>query len=242
MPSSKKPADRTRRGSHLTSFGLFVALAIMLTVGPAPAATDVFSLDRLRLGSLSGPENTIYTAGDVIVPEGGADIGTYYRFVVTDASGAVRNGSSPCTPAGQFGTADNSYTVSASDEPSTATPWKYTLNQYPTSSCTGAAAKTTSKTFYVARATAFADSSLATRRTAFAPGASVYVTVAGLKPSTTNWTLTWITPTGAPACANTAGSDRPETNASGRLPKTSGGYLQYRPSLTVGSFPSRVSL
>jgi hypothetical protein len=214
--------------------GLLIAVATVVTVHPVPAATGVFSLDRLRIGSVNGPENTVFTAGNAIVPDGGVDAGAYYRFVVTDPSGATRNGPFPCTPAAQFETANNGYTVSTQDATSTATPWRYTLNEYSASTCTGTATKTASKTFYVARARAFGESSLATGRTAFAAGATAYVTITGLKPSTTNWSVTWIMPSGVTACANSSGNDRPASNATGALPKGSGSYVQYRPTLASG--------
>src|SRR5215212_6510540 len=153
-------SDNRSHRPRMRLLGLLAVVAIALTEGPAPAAIGVFSFDRLRLGSLSGPEDTVYTSSNAIVPDANADAGSYYRFVVTDPTGAVRNGSFPCTAAAQFGATDNTYTVSATDPTSTATPWKYTLNQYTTSNCTGAPAKSASKTFYVAAAIAFADSSL----------------------------------------------------------------------------------
>src|SRR3954471_7312732 len=50
-----------------------------------------FGLDKLYLGSLSGPQDYIYTAGNKIVPHGNVDAGKYYDIVVTDASGTRRN-------------------------------------------------------------------------------------------------------------------------------------------------------
>jgi hypothetical protein len=62
---------------------------------PSSAATGTFSLDRLRLGGAAGPEDYLYTGGNVIYPDGGVDPGTYYKFVVKDSAGTVRNPSFP---------------------------------------------------------------------------------------------------------------------------------------------------
>ena len=97
---------------------------------PSTAAPGTFSLDRLRLTSSSGPGDYIYKSGDAIFPDGGVDGGTYYKFVVKDAAGTVRNPSFPCTPAAAFATTDNRYTVRATDPVSNGTSWKFTLNQY----------------------------------------------------------------------------------------------------------------
>ena len=64
---------------------LLVALVAIVVTSQAPATPGVFSLDRLRLGSVAGPENYLYTAGNSIYPDGGIDAGAfYYRVVVTD--------------------------------------------------------------------------------------------------------------------------------------------------------------
>jgi hypothetical protein len=93
---------------------------------PSNAAAGTFSLDRLRLGGLSGPENYEFTAGDAVFPDGGVQSGTFYKVVVTDAAGTVRNPTFPCTPASAFTTTDNTYTVRAADPVSTGTSWRFT--------------------------------------------------------------------------------------------------------------------
>ncbi len=220
------------------AYGLFallvIALIAALQASAAPAASGVFSLDRLRLGGSSGAEDYVFTAGNVIFPDGGADTGSYYKFVVTDGAATVRNPSFPCTPASSFSSADNTYAVQASDPTSTGTGWKYTLKQYATSTCSGGATKTASKTFYVARATVYADGALTTPKTGFGAGATAYVTVTGVTPSLTGWSTTWLLPSGATACANTAGTDRPDSSSSSNLPpKWTNSYLQYRPNTTA---------
>jgi hypothetical protein len=230
----RRPTRFHRRRRALPYGLVILALAIVgaLTYVDHPSAADgAFSLDRLRLGGASGPENYVFTTANVIYPDGGVDPGTYYRFVVTDRANVVRNPSFPCTPAASFTSSDNTYTVAASDSVSIATPWKVTLNQYTNSTCAGTAAKTINKTFRVARANLFADAGLTTPRSTFAPGSTVYMTVAGLVPSVSDWSVTWLSPSSATACANTAGNDRPDANSDGVLPpKTTPPYIQYRPT------------
>jgi hypothetical protein len=226
------------RGRRPRGYGIFALLVIALTAAlrasTAPAASGVFSLDRLRLGGSSGAEDYVFTAGNVIFPDGGADTGSYYKFVVTDSGGTVRNPGFPCTPASSFSSTDNTYLVQASDPASTGTGWMYTLKQYATSDCTGGATKSASKTFYVAQATVYADPALTTPKTAFAAGTTAYVTVTGVTPSLTGWSTTWLLPSGATACANTAGTDRADSSSSSNLPpKWTNSDLQYRPNTTA---------
>ena len=141
---------------------------------------------------------------------------------------------SPAPPASRFSSTDNTYLVQASDPASTGTGWKYTLKQYATSDCTGGATKSASKTFYVAQATVYADPALTTPKTAFAAGTTAYVTVTGVTPSLTGWSTTWLLPSGATACANTAGTDRADSSSSSNLPpKWTNSDLQYRPNTTA---------
>jgi hypothetical protein len=206
-----------------------VVLAGAALLAPAAgAAAGVFSLDRLRLGSTAGPEDSLFTAGQLVVADGGVDAGTYYKVVVTDAAGTVRNPAFACTNAASWTFAQNGYAIATADPPSSAAPWKLTLNQYTGSTCAGTPAKTASKPFSVAKPAAYADAALATGRTVFAAGATAYLRIAGLTPGA-SWNVTWIAPSSATACANTSGSDRPDTDGSGVLPKT-GSYIQYRPS------------
>jgi hypothetical protein len=68
------------RGRRPRGYGIFALLVIALTAAlrasTAPAASGVFSLDRLRLGGSSGAEDYVFTAGNVIFPDGGADTGS----------------------------------------------------------------------------------------------------------------------------------------------------------------------
>jgi len=225
----------TAARSRFLATAFAAGLILIVAAAPTPAAPGVFSLDRLRVGSGSGSENYVFTAADVIVPEGGTDPGTFYKFIVTDAAGVVRNGAFPCTPAASFATTDNSYTVKPTDPVSTKVQWKYTLNQWPTSACSGAAAKTVAKTLNVARASTFADSALATPQATFRAGATAYVTIDGVLGNTDNWSTTWLLPSSATACSNTAGTDRADANAAGDLPKGSGADLQFPPTTATGA-------
>ena len=231
---------RIRRGEHKTSDealrlkvapvgirpGLFFALVVLVALvaivvtSPAPATPGVFSLDRLRLGSVTGPENYLYTAGNSIYPEGGIDAGAfYYKVVVTDTAGTVRNPAFPCTPSANFTTANNSYNVSPSDPVSNSVYWKFTLQQFANSSCTGTPAKSAFLQFDVAKLTSWADPALTTQKSVFAPGSSVYVTVAGMKPTQSNVSNTWLLPSSAAACGNTVGGDRANVDGFGRAPE-----------------------
>jgi hypothetical protein len=190
----------------------------------------VFSLDALRLAGPGGPANYIYTNGNAIYPDGGVDRGTYYRFRVSDSGGTVRNGSFPCTPASAFSRTENRYVVAPTDPVSTRRAWKYTLQQFNNAKCARSPVKTATKRFYVARATVFADSGLKTPKTLFSAGQTAYVVVSGVKPSTRDWSASWIAPSGSTVRANTAGPDRADSSRTGRLPKRSSTNLQYMPS------------
>jgi hypothetical protein len=216
--------------ARAAAVGLLCTLAVILYGSVAHATQGVFSFDRLRLGGSTGAENYIYTSGDVIFPDGGADSGTFYKFVVTDSSGTVRNPSFPCTAASNFSSADNTYTIQAGDPVSNARPWRFTLNQYGDVACSGAVTKTAFKSVYVAKATTYADPALTITRTSFAAGGQAYVTAAGVKPGVSNWSTTWILPSLATACANTAGSERAESRSNGALPKNADTSLEYRPT------------
>src|SRR5262249_54346566 len=59
-------------------------------------------------------------------------------------------------------------------------------------------------------------------------GTTAAVKVAGLQPSKSDWKATWLLPNGSTVVgANTAGSDRPDSNSSGVL--TADSFLQYQP-------------
>jgi len=55
---------------------LAVAVTFVVAASSTPAAPGIYSLDLLRLGA-GGPENYLFTAGNMIVPDGGTDTGTY---------------------------------------------------------------------------------------------------------------------------------------------------------------------
>src|SRR5262249_22201218 len=187
--------------------------------------SDGFALSKLRLGSLSGKEDYVYTAGDKIVAQGNLDNGKWYDIVVTDPSGVRRN-SFARRPASDFATADNSYPLQPTAPASPATPWKFPLREFADAT-TATVLKSASKQFYVANATAYADAGLAALQSSFGAGAAAYVTVAGLQPGKSDWSTTWLLPNGTTAAANTGGGDRPDSNSGGLLPSTSPSYLIY---------------
>jgi hypothetical protein len=209
------------------------------TVLASTTFTDAFGISTLRLGSASGPEDYLYTAGDVIFPRASVDANKYYRFVIKD-SGGTQQGSVACTSTNSLSATNNTFTVQSDDPVSTGTSWSFTLQQFDNSSCSGTPAKTDSLYFDVARATSFEDTALTIPRSVFNASATAYVRVDGVgkvKDSSTNvaksdWATTWLLPSGGTACANTGGSDRPDSTAGGRLPATAGSFLQYRPNTT----------
>jgi hypothetical protein len=225
---------------RLAAVAFWAGLVVLGVVGSSTAATTAFSLGHLRLGGATGPEDYVFTTGDVLFPEGGADTDSYYKAVVSDAAGTVRNPAFPCTSAAAFASTNNAYTVQASDPPSTSTAWTFTLRQWNNATCTGNPTKTASKMFFVAKPTVYADSALTAPNSTFGTSGTAYVTIAGLKPGN-DWTTTWITPSGATACANTGGGDRPDVPSTGALAGAAG-YLQYRPNTTaVGAAWNRES-
>src|SRR5262245_37819044 len=90
------------------------------------AFTDGFGLSKLTVG---GSEDYLFTAGDKIVPTGNVDNGKYYDIVVTDPNGVRRN-SFARTATSNFSTADNSYTIQASDPITTSKAYTFTLREF----------------------------------------------------------------------------------------------------------------
>jgi parallel beta-helix repeat protein len=220
------------RKATLLAIGALASLAAAVAVlVSAPIAAAGFGLSQLRVGGAAGPEDYIYTTGDVIYPIAGVDDGSYYTFAVTDPTGTLRNPGFACTSATNFASTDNTYTVRASDPTSTSAAWQFTLKQFKDSTCSLAPTKTVSKAFYVARALAYSDSGLTVAQSTFTQAATAYVSVTGLKPAQSDWSTTWILPSLAVACANTGGGDRPDSSANGTL--AGGAFLQYRPNTTA---------
>jgi hypothetical protein len=220
----------------LTSF----AVAIALTCLPQVAQAAPFGVQKLRQGGSTGTENYVYTDGGVVFAQATVDAGTYYRFTVLDGTGTVRS-SSNCTQALLKKGATYKYTIQPSDPITTATGWRFRVDEWNNLACGGAPAKSSSLYFNVARASAFADSGLATPRDTFGAGSAAYMSVAGLgrlKTTAANtaqndWQTTWVRPDGTTACANTAVADRPDSDASGVLP--GGSFLKYRPNASTPS-------
>src|SRR5262249_53259529 len=109
-----------------------------------------FGLSALHLGSASGSIDYDYTAGNKIYPTGNVDGGKYYDLTVTRSDGTTatviaRTSTNPFTLANAF------YTVLATDPVSTATPYKFTLNEYANAT-TATILKTSTTSFYVAQA------------------------------------------------------------------------------------------
>src|SRR3954469_12728949 len=192
-----------------------------LVLGGTPAhAAPPFSLKKLHLGTSAGPEDYLYTPGNSVTGTGRVDASTYYRFVVTDPAGTTRS-ISLCRPATVGGSVSGSYLLGAADPLSGSNAWKFALQEFGNSLCSGAPSKSAALYFDVARASAYADSGLSQPTSTFGSAATAYLTVAGVgrvrsavsNSAQTDWSVTWLRPSGATACANTAGTDRPDSTA-----------------------------
>src|SRR5215211_1345398 len=167
---------------------LVMILAVLVAFATVPSiASAGFSILKLRLGSTLGPENYLFTTGDTVYSSGKLDVGSHYRFVVSDSNAVVRS-TSACTPSPSSGGVTGSFTVLSSSPLSNGTAWRYELQQFA-AGCAGSPAKTASLYFDVARATAYADSTLTTPKSAYSAGQVAYVSVQGMgrvKGSATN--------------------------------------------------------
>jgi hypothetical protein len=212
-----------------------IVAAIALTCLPQVAEAAPFGVQKLRQGGSTGPENYVYTDGGTVFAQATVDAGSYYRFTVLDSSGATRV-SSNCIQALFKKGANYKYAIQPTDPVTTGNGWRFKVEEWNNLACSGSPVKTDSLYFTIARASAFADSALTTPRDTFASGSSAYLTVAGLGRLKTSqsvsaqsdWQTTWVLPTGATACANTAIADRPDSDANGVLP--GGSFLKYRPN------------
>src|SRR3954468_12515449 len=221
------------------ALALLAVFAGGLAVGAPANAAPPFSLKKLHLGGSAGPEDYLLTRGNTVTGTGRVDASTYYRFVVTDPSATTRS-TSLCRPASVSGSVSGSYALGAADPLSGSNAWKFTLQEFTNSLCSGSPSKSAALYFAVARASAFADSGLTQPKSTFGSAATAYLTVAGIgrvrssisTSAQTDWSVAWLAPSGATVCANTAGTDRPDSTAAGALPSTAGGFLQYRPNTT----------
>ena len=152
-----------------------------------------------------------------------------YKFQVFDPSGAPVFLSANCQTGST--TATDSFSTGAL---SNAADFKWVLHEWTSSTCASGAVTEDADntlTFNVAQATAYSDSGLGTPQGTFDAGQTAYVKVLGLNQSITAWSVTWIPP--GTGCANTGGGDRPASDANGRLPSTSGSFLQYPPNISA---------
>jgi large repetitive protein len=230
---------RFRRIQIRFAFALLALCVGGLSAGAPANAAPPFSLKQLHLGTSAGPEDYLFTRGNSVTGTGRVDASTYYRFVVTDPSATTRS-TSLCRPASLGGSVSGSYALGAADPLSGSNAWKFTLQEFTNSLCSGSPSKSAALYFDVARASTFADSGLTQPKSTFGSAATGYLTVAGIgrvkssisNSAQTDVSVTWLAPSGATVCANTAGTDRPDSTASGALPSTGGSFLQYRPNTT----------
>src|SRR5215213_1951604 len=236
--------DTRAYGWRVFAVGL-VAASMLLALGSGVAQAATMTVSKLRLGTATGPENYLFTAGDQVVAQGSVDASRHYRFMVSDPSGTVR-ATSACRPSPGRGSVSSPYVVQSGDPVSASTAWRDQLQQFGSADCSGAPQKTAQLYFDVARATAYSNASATLPKSVFAAGTTAYLQVAGagkVKGSAANgqvtdWKTTWVAPGNGVACANTAGSDRPDATAGGLLPASSVGpgtaaTLRYRPSATA---------
>lgn len=248
------PARPSRRG-RACRVVIAVVLGLSASLIAAPVALAGFGVQKLHLGTVGGSEDYLYTAGNTVASQGSVDPARYYRFDVSDPSGTVHF-TSACRPSPAKGVVTASYPIQSSDPLSTTTAWRFRLREFTTASNCGSASSAQhdqSLYFDVAAASSYSSSALTTKNTVFKASAVAYLQLGGVgnvKGNGTNnaqglgsWNTTWILPSGATACANTGGSDRPGSTAGGQLPdRTSWSApaqpnLQYRPSLTSGVDP-----
>ena len=246
---SARPVTSTKR----LRFGLALLLGLVLCLVAAPMAQAKFGLKALHLGSNSGAQDYLFTAGNSVVEQAQVDRGRYYRFDVYDPSGTVHQ-SSACRPAPHNGSVNSSYRLQSGDPLSSATAWRFRVREFASSSaCTSATAPVHdgSRYFDVAAATSYSSSSLSVGKTVFGATSAAYVQVAGAGRVTTSatntaqgvgsWSTTWITPSGATACANTVNNagDLAGSTAGGQLPSTTSlaspaqPSFMYSPSLSA---------
>jgi hypothetical protein len=242
---------------------LIVSVAALFLMFPAGAAAGPgFGIQKLRLGSTTGLEDYLYTAGNTIVAQGGADKGNFYtRFTVSQPGSVVAGVYTPgpavmttgCVRVPSNGVVTSTYTVKSSDPASGTYPYQFRLDEFTTSACSGtpAAGKTKSLYFDVAKASVFGDSGMTMPKTAFMASATAYVSVTGAgnvnkgNPTasqtspTGSWNTTWILPSLLTACANTAGGDRAGNTAAGVFPATS--PLQYAPGVATDTWNQSAS-
>src|SRR4051795_5616827 len=235
--------DTRAHGWRLFAVGL-VAASMLLALGLGVAQAATMKLSKLRLGSATGAENYLFAAGDQVVAQGSVDASRHYQFVVTDPSATVR-ATSACRPSPGRGSVTSGYVVQNGDPVSASTAWRVQLQQFVSATCGGAPQKNAKLYFDVARGSAYSDASATLPKSVFAAGTTAYLEVAGagkVKGSAANgqvtdWSTTWVAPGNGVACANTAGSDRPDATAGGLLPAGGVGpgtatTLRYRPSAT----------
>jgi len=214
----------------LSARAKLVGFALVALWAPGAGAGD---FSALRLGA--GPQNSVFTRGDRVVPVATVDSNAWYKVIVRDPSGAILNSAFGCAPGSAFATNDNGYVIQPADPLSTSGPYTFTIEQFANDSCSGPATESASVPFYVVGAVASVDGFFSGETTnRFAVGQTAFVRVEGMPPSTTNWSVTWILPSGGNSCANTTGFDRPDVGGDSVLPDISS-FLAYPPNADAAS-------
>ncbi len=202
---------------------LLAALFLLFAGGSAVAQS--FAFPRLLLG-VNGPTNRVFTAGDVVTPLAQLDSNVWYKVIVRDGAGNVLNPTFPCT-AGTAFAGTNSYVVQPTDPPSTSAPYTFVIEEFANGACSGAAMASKTQQFYVVTATAYPNSALTGATNRFTRTQTAHLRLDGFPPGSNDWTVTWLLPSGSSSCANSGGTDRPDSTAAGRM---SISYLAYPPN------------
>ncbi len=151
-----------------------------------------------------------------------------YKFDVLDLDGSVIPGTTTSCITGDAIPGNNYVTT----KPSDSRNFTFELHEWDSSTCSGneKGGSPTTKTFNVAAATSYTDSTLTTPTASYNTGSTAYVVVNGLSRNKNDWHTTWVKPDSTTACANNNGSDRPNSSQSGALPDAAPAYLEYPPS------------
>jgi hypothetical protein len=212
----------------LDILGLSGVLASMTFTDGGP------KIDKIYSDAALANEDYQFAVGDTVYAKGtNLTAARGYKFEAFNAAGASQYLGLCKTGAT---TASDSY---APTTPSGSTNWNWVLHEWTSSTCaSGTQPEDGDNTlgFAVAQATAYTSSALTTSTTAFAAGATAFVVVNGLDQSSNNWNTTWVA-TGV-SCANTNSSDRPDSDANGKLPSS---YLAYPPANTFADAWNKLS-
>ncbi len=163
------------------------------------AHTDFFDAQAVETYSDAARTNVAelfqLSRGDTVYAKAtGLNTGKSYEFQVLDPSNTVKQTSACISPASTE--LSDSYVLQPSDPLSGGNGWTYKLitwNQ-PSANCSGGSNATDVSTFYVASVSTFSNAALTIPKSSFGAGQTVYLQVAGFKPSVGNVSIFWLKP------------------------------------------------